>query len=86
MKIQVSPQLCWTCQRACGGCSWADRLEPVPGWTAIPVRMQHVEGVMQVPRYVDTYSITDCPEYEEDARAVALEPEQKTVVYREVMA
>lgn len=37
-------------------------------------------------RDVATYSITACPEYEEDARAVALEPEQKTVVYREVMA
>ena len=49
MKIQVGAQICWTCQNACGGCSWADRLEPVPGWAAIPVRMQHVEGVMQVP-------------------------------------
>lgn len=40
---------------------------------------------MQVPRYVGTYSITACPEYVEDARAVAMEPESHTVVYREMI-
>lgn len=24
------PQLCWGCAKACGGCSWSKRFEPVP--------------------------------------------------------
>ena len=82
MKIQVSPQLCWTCQNACGGCSWADRLEPVSGWTATPVIMRYKDKNM---RDLETYSITACPEYTEDARAVEMEPESHTVVYREMI-
>lgn len=83
MKIQVGAQLCWTCKNACGGCSWSSRFEPVPGWTAVAVAMRYKDKNI---RDMETYSITACPEYAEDARAVAMEPEQKTVVYREVMA
>lgn len=82
MKIPVGAQLCWTCKKACGGCSWSSRFEPVPGWTAVAVAMRYRDGKT---RDVDTYSITACPEYEEDARAVAMEPEQKTVVYRDAL-
>lgn len=83
MKIRVGAQLCWTCLKACGGCSWSSRFEPVPGWTAVAVAMRYRDGKN---RDVQTYSITACPEYVEDARAVAMEPEAKTVVYREVLA
>ena len=39
---QTRPTLCWSCARACGGCSWTDRdpktpevrFEPVDGWEA----------------------------------------------------
>lgn len=82
MKIQVSPQLCWTCKNACGGCSWSRKFEPVPGWTAVAVAMRYRDGKT---RDVDTYSITACPEYVEDARAVAMEPICPTVVYREMI-
>ena len=82
MKIQVAPQLCWTCRKACGGCSWADMFEPVSGWTATPVIMRYKDKNM---RDLETYSITACPEYIEDARAVAMEPICLTVVYREMI-
>ena len=28
--------LCIHCAKACGGCNWSDRLEPVEGWQTIP--------------------------------------------------
>lgn len=39
---QTRPTLCWSCARACGGCSWTERdpvthairFEPVKGWEA----------------------------------------------------
>lgn len=39
---QTRPTLCWSCARACGGCSWTERdpvthairFEPVKGWKA----------------------------------------------------
>lgn len=43
-------QLCWTCAKACGGCAWSRRFDPVPGWKAERTRMG--------------YSILACPEYE----------------------
>lgn len=47
-------QPCWKCARATGGkdCAWADRLEPVQGWIAIP------DG--------DSYTIMYCPLYKAD--------------------
>lgn len=27
-------QLCWTCQKAGGDCSWSSCFQPVEGWTA----------------------------------------------------
>lgn len=53
-------QLCWSCKKACGGCgcSWADKLKPVEGWTAEPAIIRGNGTV------IDTYSITDCPLYE----------------------
>lgn len=85
MKIRVGAQLCWTCQKACGGCAWSDTLEPVPGWTAVPVRMRYRDGKALRPREIDTYSITACPEYAEDKRAVELEPECTVPVFREAI-
>lgn len=86
MKIRVGAQLCWTCLKACGGCAWSDRLEPVPGWTAVHVLMRYREGKRLRPRDVESYSITACPEYVEDARAAAMEPDCPMNVYREVLA
>ena len=50
-------QPCWTCQKACGGCSWSRSFKPIPGWIAektfIPSNDRHAES----------YKIISCPEY-----------------------
>ena len=55
-------QKCWTCKKACGGCSWSREFIPIDGWTAeksiIPHNREHAE----------TYKIIDCPEYIPDRR------------------
>ena len=37
-KKKMAEQLCWSCSKACGGsdCPWANKLQPVEGWTAKP--------------------------------------------------
>lgn len=60
-QTAVSKQLCWTCQRATGGCSWSDNLQPVEGWTAKPSIIRD-SGMVEIP----TYSISDCPLYVQD--------------------
>lgn len=50
-------QLCWRCEKACGGCSWSDELNPVKGWTAKPVVVKDSEGAIR------SYNIKKCPEF-----------------------
>lgn len=61
MSGKPSPQLCWTCRKACGGCSWSARFQPVPGWTAQHVEAITYHGSQQVRS--ESYDITACPEY-----------------------
>lgn len=49
-KCAQSDTICWHCEKACGGCSWADRFEPVEGWVA---RKGNI-----------SYNVRKCPEYE----------------------
>lgn len=53
-------QLCWSCKKACGGCSWSKDGEPIKDWTAdknvIPLN----------GKYAETYKISKCPEYVKD--------------------
>ena len=60
---RMTEQLCWSCAKACGGCSWSRKTkpEPVPGWTAEP-RTIKMASITLVP----SYAITDCPEYVQD--------------------
>lgn len=62
-KRTVKAQLCVFCARASGGygCPWADRLEPVPGWTAESV--EPPESAMTGGAW---YYITGCPLYAPD--------------------
>ena len=53
-------QLCWSCRKAVGGCSWSRYFEPVPGWTARPTLVDVSNGG------VESFEITACPEFEED--------------------
>ena len=55
-------QLCWSCGKACGGCNWSARLEPVQGWDAEPCRRVYRDAAIGT-RYVDSYIIRGCPEY-----------------------
>lgn len=52
-RIRSNESLCGFCGNACrNGCSWAENLEPVEGWTAI----QNKNG----------YFIVECPEFCDD--------------------
>lgn len=62
-------QLCWTCQKAGGDCSWSSCFQPVEGWTAERVHR----------KTYDSYRITKCPEYVPD-KASNSENKKKTRV------
>ena len=63
--------ICFDCQKACGGCSWSEldpdtgkpRFQPVEGWTAKPVVVQVDNG-----RVIESYHITACPEFARDEK------------------
>lgn len=62
--------ICFDCDKACGGCSWTEidpiterpRFEPVPGWTAEKT-MLNVGSSGNRRRFLKTYHITACPEF-----------------------
>lgn len=47
--------LCWECEKACGGCVWADELKPVKGWTA--------ERTYDEDGRPYSYLVRACPEF-----------------------
>lgn len=55
-------QPCWTCKKACGGCSWSRDFEPIPGWIA------EKNTIPYNGEYADTYKIISCPEYIQDRK------------------
>lgn len=59
-------QLCWDCASACGGCEWSRSFQPVPGWTATPVRRIQSYGKKGY-KVIDTYRITACPKFTKGA-------------------
>lgn len=49
--------ICWGCQRATGGCSWADHgQQPVDGWKAIKTRLR-----AKTDEYTTSYIVLECP-------------------------
>lgn len=66
----VKSNICITCEKACGGCSWSAvdprtnkvRFEPVPGWTAKKVLL-NLGTKHSKTTFCETYHITACPEY-----------------------
>ena len=60
IKQRENEQLCWSCQNACGGCSWSKNLIPVVGWNATPILVKDEEGDIR------TYKIVKCPQYKAD--------------------
>lgn len=65
--------ICFDCQKACGGCSWSEinpdtgkpRFQPVEGWTAKPTVVQ-----VECGRKIEGYHITACPEFVQDEKRV----------------
>lgn len=49
--------LCWSCGRSTGGkgCPWADKLEPVEGWTATKTAIKYFWGDNE------SYVVHKCP-------------------------
>lgn len=77
--------ICFDCEKACGGCSWSESFTPVPGWTATPVRRKvwtKIDGKFQ-EHYCDTYSITACPLFERTEPRKSVEYEWRRTVVRE---
>lgn len=79
---QTRPTLCWSCARACGGCSWtardpkthAVRFEPVNGWEAekTTINSSKSEHGEKCYRYTtDSYRVVRCPLYVPDRRTRA---------------
>lgn len=70
-NYQSNSNICFDCEKACGGCSWTAvdpktnkiRFEPVPGWEAEAVTVGMGQGG-NGKRRVATYRITDCPLFE----------------------
>ena len=57
LRRMENEQLCWSCGKACGGCSWSRSSTEVDGWIATPVVIQGTTG------NIDSYAIKYCPEF-----------------------
>ena len=62
--VKRTTNICFDCAKACGGCSWSKRFEPVPGWTAEPVVIKSFETLLGGPKFTKTFHITACPQFE----------------------
>ena len=60
-----SKTICWTCQNACGGCSWSKSFIPVEGWEAEPAMLYAKD---KAHGGVQSYEVLRCPEYIPDRR------------------
>lgn len=66
-EVKKHSQLCWDCNKACGGCSWSRDFTPVHGWKAEPTKIISYtsSGVGKKRRfYVDSFAVYECPEFE----------------------
>ncbi len=55
-----SDSICWDCQRAVCGCSWAKKLKPVEGWIAEENKLGY--KVLECPLFVEDYKPVKMPE------------------------
>lgn len=62
-----SNTLCWTCANAYCQCSWSKNFTPVEGWVA-ERRILYRHGDEGDMVYLDSYSVEECPQYEEEVR------------------
>ena len=76
----MKPTICWTCEKACGLCSWSDhwKHEPVPGWDATETNLKIYNRETGTMEYSTSYIVHACPEYAPDRRTRKAKPEYKT--------
>lgn len=60
--MTTAKTICWDCKKATGGCSWADRLQPVEGWKAEPTEKASFRG-----EPLKSFLVKECPEFKRDA-------------------
>lgn len=52
--------ICWDCQRAVCGCSWAKQLKPVDGWVAEENKLGY--KVLECPLFIEDYKWVGIPD------------------------
>lgn len=73
-KVIYRQQLCWKCEKADGSsdCPWANKLQPVEGWTANKVNRTKIEisgrgkNRFKYRRKIKSFEIIACPLFERD--------------------
>jgi hypothetical protein len=64
-KVEDGEQPCWSCTKACGGCSWSKSLKPIEGWKA---EKRILQTARKYEPQIETYKILYCPEYEKEIK------------------
>lgn len=55
--------ICWSCKKACGGCSWSASFEPIKGWRATPTDLKCYSAVRS-----GSYEVHECPLFEPEEK------------------
>lgn len=67
--------LCWSCKKACCGCSWSKFFIPVKGWVAEPTIIADKAETYKI----NSYHVKSCPKYINEGIS-------KTKTYKELAA
>lgn len=64
MSENKKETLCWTCQNACGKCSWSRKFKKVKGWIAEKtiIKGEPNSLISEIP----SYRVIKCPKYLQD--------------------
>ena len=77
----LSMQLCWTCARCVGFCSWSKELKPVEGWTAKCTTLHHSNKAHQF--VTGSYYITACPLFVSEGKTPEERKRQRKLLEKE---
>lgn len=61
MSEKKKETICWSCQNACGKCSWSRKFEEVKGWVAEKTTIKG-ESNSLIPE-IPSYRVIKCPKY-----------------------
>ena len=64
--VKRDETLCWSCEHACGGCSWSDDLVPVKGWVAQSKPIHVGRTQFTEARDEESYFVFSCPRYKKE--------------------